>query len=186
MEPTWISVRHYCERHGVNRQTIYKWIECGVVAHWRVGRVLRIRNLPPGEFDKEPLAEPAVWPAELPPAVKRRRTSRSNSMIRVGDTVVPDTPGVYVVRSQQAVKIGCSKTLRSRLGFMQTMFPHPIAIVGYISCPTFHDALMLEGVLHEACAEYRIRGEWFHFASPVAQRLRLVADAKWDERAMLH
>lgn len=49
LPPAWISVRHYCQRYELSRATVYKYLEDGLLAKWQVGRVLRVRNLPPLE-----------------------------------------------------------------------------------------------------------------------------------------
>jgi excisionase family DNA binding protein len=49
MEPTWISVRRYCEIYGLSRATVYKYLDSGLLESWQVGRVLRVKNEPPQE-----------------------------------------------------------------------------------------------------------------------------------------
>lgn len=43
----WISVTRYCERYDVDRKTVYKYLDSGLLESWQVGRVLRVENRPP-------------------------------------------------------------------------------------------------------------------------------------------
>lgn len=43
----WVSVSRYCELYDVERKTVYKFLESGLLPSWQVGRVLRVRNMPP-------------------------------------------------------------------------------------------------------------------------------------------
>ncbi len=45
--PVWVSVRRYCELYAVNRKTVYKYLEAGLLPSWQVGRILRVQNQPP-------------------------------------------------------------------------------------------------------------------------------------------
>lgn len=44
---SWISIRAYCARYDVNRKTVYKYLDAGLLASWQVGRVLRVEDCPP-------------------------------------------------------------------------------------------------------------------------------------------
>jgi hypothetical protein len=44
---TWVSVTRYCELYDVNRKTVYKYLDAGLLQSWRVGRVLRVAHRPP-------------------------------------------------------------------------------------------------------------------------------------------
>lgn len=44
----WISVSRYATKYGISRHTLYKWMDAGVVHFYRVERVVRVRDQPPG------------------------------------------------------------------------------------------------------------------------------------------
>ena len=47
--PTYITVRAYAAKHGVHAGTVHKWLEVGgILTSFRVGRVIRILDVPPG------------------------------------------------------------------------------------------------------------------------------------------
>ena len=48
-KPEWVSVSRYCEIYDLHRNTVYKYMDCGLLETWQVGRVLRVRNRPPLE-----------------------------------------------------------------------------------------------------------------------------------------
>lgn len=55
-QPEWVSISRYAVLFGVNRRTVYKWLEGGLLVCWRVGRVVRIRKQPPNrELHKTPV-----------------------------------------------------------------------------------------------------------------------------------
>jgi len=43
----WVSVTRYCELYDLDRKTVYKYLGAGLLRSWQVGRVLRVRNVPP-------------------------------------------------------------------------------------------------------------------------------------------
>jgi hypothetical protein len=43
----WISVTKYCGRYDLDRKTVYKYLDAGLLESWQVGRVLRVANHPP-------------------------------------------------------------------------------------------------------------------------------------------
>lgn len=47
--PLWVSIRTYAQQHETTRQTVYKWIEAGLIDTWRVGQVIRVKNQPPAD-----------------------------------------------------------------------------------------------------------------------------------------
>ena len=52
-EITWVSVTRYCELYDVNRKTVYKFLDAGLLRSWQVGRVLRVQNQPPHAVTRE-------------------------------------------------------------------------------------------------------------------------------------
>ena len=45
----WLSVTAYADVYGVTRATVYKWLRAHVLQTYALGRILRIRNLPPDQ-----------------------------------------------------------------------------------------------------------------------------------------
>lgn len=48
----WISIAAYAVRYGVNRHTVYKWLDADILDTYQAGSILRIRNLPPDQHHK--------------------------------------------------------------------------------------------------------------------------------------
>lgn len=46
-EPRWVSISAYARIYGVDRRTVYKWLDAGLLTVYRVDRVVRIKALPP-------------------------------------------------------------------------------------------------------------------------------------------
>lgn len=63
---------------------------------------------------------------------------------------------IYVLRSDNLVKIGFSEHLRNRVGAIISVVPLPVEFVGYM--PGNRD---VEKHLHEKFATSRFSGEWF-------------------------
>lgn len=47
--PEWVTISSYADRFGVNRTTVYKWLGEGLLETYRVGALVRVRNVPPDE-----------------------------------------------------------------------------------------------------------------------------------------
>jgi len=45
----WLSVTAYARVHGVSRRTVQKWLRAAILKTYRVGTLIRIRNIPPDE-----------------------------------------------------------------------------------------------------------------------------------------
>ena len=45
----WVSISQYARIYGVDRATVYKWLDLGVLKFYRVQRCVRIENIPPAE-----------------------------------------------------------------------------------------------------------------------------------------
>lgn len=43
----WVSISAYARIHQIDRVTVYKWIQAGLLVYYRVGAVVRIKNQPP-------------------------------------------------------------------------------------------------------------------------------------------
>lgn len=43
----WVSISAYARIYSVTRVTVYKWIDADLLQWYRVGAVVRIKNLPP-------------------------------------------------------------------------------------------------------------------------------------------
>jgi excisionase family DNA binding protein len=43
----WVSISGYARIYGVDRSTVYKWLEAGILDAYRVGRCIRLKNQPP-------------------------------------------------------------------------------------------------------------------------------------------
>ena len=67
---------------------------------------------------------------------------------------------LYAIRSgsTSAVKIGITNDVQSRMKKMQTNNPLPLRLVTMIAIP---EAANAERHIHQYCARYHIRGEWF-------------------------
>lgn len=45
----WLSVTDYARVHGVSRRTVQKWLRANILLIYKVGTLIRIRNLPPND-----------------------------------------------------------------------------------------------------------------------------------------
>lgn len=52
--PEWLSITDYAFRYGVDRSTVYKWLESNLLETYRVGTLVRIKNLPPASGGSSP------------------------------------------------------------------------------------------------------------------------------------
>lgn len=43
----WLCITDYAYAYNVDRSTVYKWLDAGLLETYRVGRVVRIKNKPP-------------------------------------------------------------------------------------------------------------------------------------------
>lgn len=43
----WISVPAYAAKYGADASTVHKWLKADVLIHYRVGTLIRVRDLPP-------------------------------------------------------------------------------------------------------------------------------------------
>jgi excisionase family DNA binding protein len=46
-EIRWVSISQYARLYGIDRRTVYKWLDAGLLTVYRVDRVVRIKALPP-------------------------------------------------------------------------------------------------------------------------------------------
>lgn len=68
---------------------------------------------------------------------------------------------VYVVGTENAVKIGKTKSPWSRLSELKVGSPDPLELLLLIGCQQYIDRGGVESALHTALRRYRIKGEWF-------------------------
>jgi hypothetical protein len=54
----WVSVSDYAARYGIDRSTVYKWLGEELLEIYRVGSLLRIKNLPPNQHQRVPRVDP--------------------------------------------------------------------------------------------------------------------------------
>lgn len=47
--PGWLTIKAYARYYGVDRGTVYKWLRCGLLTTFRVGRLVRVKHEPPKE-----------------------------------------------------------------------------------------------------------------------------------------
>lgn len=50
----WLSRAAYAEKYGVSLRTVWKWLDVGALETYRVGKILRIRDLPPDQHHVNP------------------------------------------------------------------------------------------------------------------------------------
>lgn len=49
MPAQWVSVTVYAETYSVDARTVRKWIAAGLVETFRIGRLIRVENVPPSD-----------------------------------------------------------------------------------------------------------------------------------------
>ena len=83
-------------------------------------------------------------------------------------TYVPKKPAankkhyLYAISNGEQVKLGMSSDVKKRLSALQTSSPSDLIIIWkYYVATTSKEAIKIEKMLHRACSEFRIRGEWF-------------------------
>lgn len=47
----WLSVSDYARRYGVDRGTVYKWLNAELLDVYKMGLIVRIRNRPPDQHE---------------------------------------------------------------------------------------------------------------------------------------
>tara|TARA_R110000850_G_scaffold117374_1_gene233759 strand:- start:160 stop:864 length:705 start_codon:yes stop_codon:yes gene_type:complete len=69
---------------------------------------------------------------------------------------------LYAISNGQEVKLGMSSNVNGRLNTLQTSSPSKLSLLWkYYIANTSKDAIKIEKMLHRACNEFHIRGEWF-------------------------
>ncbi len=163
----WLSIGAYARAHGVSRATVYKWLECGLLEHYRMPpSLVRIRNMPPTDHTATSVDVVTVHPG--------RATSRrpAQPVARFKGRPVPTGAGVYMIRSGVTVKIGCAANLQARLQSLQAGTFTPLCVVGYIERPDKRAAQLLELDLHRQFKDERVRGEWFRLTDDILSALQ--------------
>lgn len=182
----WVSLSDYASIYGVHRNTVQKWRAAGLLTCWRTARTVRVKNMPPRPAS-DVASAPAVPAPPMPDrsiGVLRRDAKLSRSSIRVNGQAVPDVPGVYVLRSGVAAKIGYSANLRRRLLTLRTAQLALLPILGYVTFETPDAAYQMEQELFAKCEGEHIRGEWYRLTPAVVAILR-AACSTWDASALL-
>lgn len=47
VEQEWLTISGYAKKYNANRRTVYKWIAAGLLTTFKVGYVVRVKDLPP-------------------------------------------------------------------------------------------------------------------------------------------
>lgn len=69
---------------------------------------------------------------------------------------------LYAISNGDQIKLGMSSDVNKRLKAMQTASPAELVVLWkYYIANTPADAIKIEKMLHRACKEFHIRGEWF-------------------------
>jgi len=69
---------------------------------------------------------------------------------------------LYAISNGDQVKLGMSSDVNKRLKSMQTASPAELVLLWkYYIANTPADAIKIEKMLHRACKEFHVRGEWF-------------------------
>ena len=74
------------------------------------------------------------------------------------------TPCVYALQASEGsmnLKIGHTKNVISRMSAIQGGSDSDLKLIATIPANSKSEAVELEGIIHSALSEYRIRGEWF-------------------------
>lgn len=60
----WLTVNEFADAYSVSRSTVHKWLRAEILEIYRVGALIRIRNLPPNQHiptqNRRPIAPPEV------------------------------------------------------------------------------------------------------------------------------
>lgn len=120
------------------------------------------KKLPREEFDLICKAAKENKPVEFSDGTKTKSIEAMANRVTNGAHVVgtgETTSVLYLLKSGEYYKIGCTTVLPSRLGILQAGNPIEIEVVHYADLGT--KALVKEKELHHAYASKRVRGEWF-------------------------
>jgi hypothetical protein len=105
-----------------------------------------------------------TWLATLAAEIEQAEPGilqESRDVLGAIDTAEHLTAGVYFIRAGDAVKIGMSGDVRTRIRTLRTMSPVPIELIGVIP-----GGREVEADLHRMWANLRLHGEWFR-AAPI-------------------
>ena len=83
---------------------------------------------------------------------------------------------VYVMRAGEFAKIGYSKNVVHRRAAIQHACPLDVQLVKVYSVPDQSAAMRLEHAMHCACADLRLRNEWFSFSELLLGTCDIVAN----------
>lgn len=48
-DPNWLSITTYARVYNADPKTVHKWLDAGHLRFYRIGRFIRIQNLPPSD-----------------------------------------------------------------------------------------------------------------------------------------
>lgn len=86
---------------------------------------------------------------------------------------------IYVIRSQEFIKIGLATDIKERLSQLQVGNPYRLSLEA-LSAPTAVYA-DLEKILHRAHGGKHIGGEWFHLDHDEAEGLKSLVLDRFEE-----
>jgi hypothetical protein len=95
--------------------------------------------------------------------IKRVRDERALGGLKGGrprkkHVHLPDSPGVYFIRSNNNVKIGASGTLRTRVNFQTTP---GMDLLHYVLYDTYQEAFAAEKRFHERFSHKKVDHDWY-------------------------
>jgi hypothetical protein len=111
--------------------------------------------------------------------IKRRLADRGLSLSepsRFGTYVTSITPvapicGVYAIRCQEFIKIGCAKDVANRIAGLATGYPFELDVIAVIPTESASLARAMEKSLHGEFKATRHRGEWFRDTPELRARI---------------
>lgn len=62
----WVTISAFARRYGIDRHTVYKWLDARILQTYAVGKLLRIRNLPPDQHRPSSMCAPACMGENAP------------------------------------------------------------------------------------------------------------------------
>jgi hypothetical protein len=92
---------------------------------------------------------------------KERATAKRQSGSAVQLPTIVSGCGVYLLRSSQVYKIGCTGNVRNRMVDLWEMLPPGVRLIAFFPTSSFR---AIEWLLHKQYADRRIQGEWFNLS----------------------
>lgn len=128
--------------------------------HGKRRRYFRRRGFKKVRLRTDPAADPEGFAREFNAAAMgtlQLVTPRSSQLVRKHGFV-------YVVGFGTSVKIGYSAKVKKRIASIQTSCPVPLTIYAIKNANRSDEV-----ALHKKFARYRLNGEWFELAEPIAK-----------------